>query len=107
MQQQISALSAPYCIAVIPLLLEVEFYFFINRILVVDAPESEQIRRVIARDNTSQLDVESIIDTQAHRQDRRAKANDVITNDGKLADLIPQVDKLHEMYTQLGIAAGD
>jgi dephospho-CoA kinase len=103
MQQQILALSTPYCIAVIPLLLEVEFYSFINRILVVDASETDQIQRVIARDHTSKADVETIISSQAHRQDRRAKAHDVIINDGKPADLIPQVDKLHAMYTQLGL----
>src|SRR5262245_30067916 len=31
MQHQIANMTTPYCIAVIPLLLEVEFYSFINR----------------------------------------------------------------------------
>jgi dephospho-CoA kinase len=43
MSRQIKNITAPYCIAVIPLLLEVEFYSFINRILVVDASEQKQI----------------------------------------------------------------
>lgn len=104
MEDQIQRMSAPYCIAVIPLLLEVEFYAFINRILVVDAPESAQVKRVIARDHTSQSQVEAIIMSQAQRDARRAKAHDVISNDGTLADLIPQVNALHEMYIKLGTA---
>ncbi|MCW5584393.1 MAG: dephospho-CoA kinase, partial [Gammaproteobacteria bacterium] len=67
MQQQIAKMTAPYCIAVIPLLLEVEFFSFINRILVVDAPESAQIRRVMLRDHMSQPDIEAILKTQAPR----------------------------------------
>jgi dephospho-CoA kinase len=102
MQQQIDQLKAPYCIAVIPLLLEVEFYSFINRILVVDASETQQIQRVMLRDQTSKKNVEAILNSQAHRNDRRAKAHDVIHNDGKIADLIPQVDKLHALYTKMG-----
>lgn len=102
MQKKLNEINAPYCIAVIPLLLEVEFYYFINRILVVDAPEAEQIRRVMQRDSATKSDVEAILDSQASRIDRRSKAHDIITNDGKLEDLNAQVDKLHETYTQLG-----
>lgn len=101
MKQQITKMTAPYCIAVIPLLLEVEFFSFINRILVVDTPESEQMRRVMLRDNISESEVEAILHSQASRQDRRAKAQDIIMNDGVLEDLLPQIDKLHEKYLSL------
>lgn len=102
MQKKLHGIEAPYCIAVIPLLLEVEFYYFINRILVVDASETEQIRRVMQRDNAAKSDVEAILESQASRIDRRSKAHDIIINDGKLEDLNAQVDKLHETYTRLG-----
>lgn len=102
MQEQIrNHYKAPYIIAVIPLLLEVEFYSFINRILVVDAPEAEQIDRVLERDKTNRDQVQAILKTQARREDRTSRAHDVIINDGKLADLIPQVDKLHAQYLQM------
>ena len=101
MEQQISRLSAPYCIAVIPLLLEVEFFSFINRILVVDTTEEEQVKRSMLRDKVSREEVEVILHSQAHREYRRAKAHDVITNDGSLTDLLPQVDRLHKMYLNL------
>ncbi len=100
MQQQIAKMHAPYCIAVIPLLLEVEFYSFINRILVIDTPEAEQVRRVMLRDNISQTEVEAILESQASRHDRRAKAQDIIINDGNPEDLIPQIDKLHQQYAK-------
>jgi len=105
MNIQINKLSSPYCIAVIPLLLEVEFYSFINRILVVDAPEQAQIQRVMIRDEAMQPDIEAILKTQASRQDRKAHAHDIITNDGVMDDLVPQVKKLHEKYSQMGSIA--
>lgn len=104
MRDQIKHLSAPYCIAVIPLLLEVEFFSFINRILVVDAPESAQIERAVSRDNATIDDIKAILNSQASRNDRKAKAHDVIINDGTLADLAPQVEKLHQQYLHLAAA---
>jgi dephospho-CoA kinase len=101
MEKEINELDAPYCIAVIPLLFEVEFYSLVNRILVVDAPEALQIERVIARDKISKSDVQAILRTQASREDRVARAHDVILNEGKLEDVIPQVEKLHKMYLQM------
>ncbi len=102
MKEQINQLSSAYCIAVIPLLLEVEFYSFINRILVIDAPEHQQIERVVARDKGSKTDIEAILKTQASRKDRKVRAHDLIINDGKIADLIPQVQELHEKYLSIG-----
>lgn len=101
MHNQIKNFSAPYCIAVIPLLLEVEFYSFINRILVVDTKESIQIERVQIRDQINPVEIQAIIDSQAKAQDRRAKAHDIIVNDGTIADLLPQVEKLHALYLEL------
>lgn len=98
MSRQIKTIHAPYCIAVIPLLLEVEFYSFINRILVVDTPEHIQLERVTQRDNSPVIQIEAILKAQAKRQDRLARAHDVIVNDGELTDLVPQVEKLHEKY---------
>jgi dephospho-CoA kinase len=102
MGRQIKSFTAPYCIAVIPLLLEVEFYTFINRILVVDAPEQKQIERVLSRDNSRKEQVKAILNAQANRHDRLARAHDIINNDGNIADLEIQVKNLNEKYTKLG-----
>lgn len=101
MREQLKHLNAPYCIAVIPLLLEVEFYSFINRILVIDAPENLQVERVMTRDQTSKTAVDAILQSQASRKDRRAKAHDIITNDKNLTHLLPQVEKLHQQYLEM------
>jgi len=101
MQAQLKQVTSPYCIAVIPLLLEVEFYSFINRILVIDAPPSEQVKRVMTRDNAAQSDVEAILKSQATREQRRAKAHDVINNDCNIEQLKQQVNRLHQEYLKL------
>jgi len=99
--ERLKQIHEPYCILVIPLLLEVEFYSFINRILVVDAPEQKQLERVAARDNSRKSEIEAILKTQASREARLARAHDVITNNGTLDDLVPQVEQLHEKYSQM------
>ncbi|MBV9576665.1 MAG: dephospho-CoA kinase [Gammaproteobacteria bacterium] len=101
MQQKINKLSSPYCIAMIPLLLEVEFYSFINRILVIDAPEQLQIERTALRDKAQKSQIEIILKAQAKREYRLAHAQDIIINDGKIEDLIPQVEKLHQEYLKM------
>lgn len=103
--QQLAVLSAannlsPYCIVVIPLLFETEPYPFIDRILVVDTPEHLQIARVGTRDQTLAASAKAIVDTQLARDERLKRADDVIVNDGTLADLVPQVDKLHLQYAK-------
>ena len=104
MEQQIKNMSEPYCIAVIPLLFEVEFYFFINRTLVVDAPEKIQIDRIMARDNISKPQIKAILKAQANREQRLARAQDIIINDKDPEDLVPQVKLLHKKYLSLGAA---
>lgn len=101
-EKQIKEISAPYCIVVIPLLFEVEPYHFIQRTLVVDSPENLQIKRVATRDNTPRSQVEAILRTQLPRSLRLSQANDVITNDGTLAHLEAQVERLHGIYLRRG-----
>src|SRR3990167_1592262 len=100
-EDELKKITAPYCIIVIPLLFEVKPYDFIDRILVVDTLEQNQIQRVMARDKTSASLVEKILHSQINRQQRLVGADDVIINDGKIADIIPQVDQLHQIYMNL------
>jgi len=99
MKKQIEALDAPYCIAMIPLLLETTPNPLIDRILVIDTSEELQILRTMARDNLSREDVEAILKTQMSRAQRLALADDVIVNDSTDEALISQVNKLHEFYS--------
>ncbi|OGT38868.1 MAG: dephospho-CoA kinase [Gammaproteobacteria bacterium RIFCSPHIGHO2_12_FULL_38_14] len=99
--KQIKKISAPYCIVVIPLLLEVEPYEFIDRVLVIDTLEHLQIKRVRERNQMKESQIQAIMDSQVTRDYRRSKAHDLINNDGVLSDLIPQVDLLHEQYLKI------
>ncbi|MBA3660906.1 MAG: dephospho-CoA kinase [Gammaproteobacteria bacterium] len=98
---QIKQLKTPYCIAVIPLLIEVNSYPFINRILVVDAPLALQKTRVQLRDHHHSAAVEAILNAQLSQSKRLEKADDVIYNRGELTELIPQVEKLDHFYREL------
>lgn len=101
MQELIHQLNVPYCIAIIPLLIEKGSYPFIHRILVVDSPLQLQINRVEERDLLARSIIESIINTQIKREERLARANDIIVNDSSLEHLQNQVKSLHKMYLQI------
>ena len=93
--------QSPYAILVNPLMRQRDPRA--DRILVVDVPEQVQIERAMARDGVAESQVRAIIASQFDRRSRRRLADDVISNDGSLADLHHAVDSLHGRY--LGLAA--
>jgi len=94
------AAPGPYLMYVVPLLAETGHWKF-DRILVVDCDENHQIQRVMQRDNLSEALIKSIIAQQATRQQRLAMASDVLTNEGTFELLIPEIDRLHKLYSDL------
>lgn len=103
-ERRLAALEAPYCLVVVPLLVETNFVDLIDRVLVVDADEALQIARTSARDAVPPESVERVMAAQASRAERLARADDVIRNDGTLSDLEHEVERLHARY--LAMAAG-
>jgi dephospho-CoA kinase len=99
----ITNITAPYCIVVIPLLLETEQQDLVDRILVVDAGEDRQIARVTLRNGLPRSEVAAIIAAQASRDARLAAADEVITNDGSLDELAGQVLSHHEKYLKTAL----
>jgi len=94
--------AAPYHIIVVPLLLETGAYgHLVNRVLVVDCPEALQIQRVMARGKLSEAEVRAILQAQCEREERLARANDVIVNDAGLENLQAQTVDLHKKYIAL------
>jgi len=94
--------GSPYVILAVPLLVESGTYRErCDRIVVVDCPESLQISRVMARNGLGEAEVRAIMATQASRAERLAVADDVIANDGDLANLEKQVGELHRKYLRL------
>ncbi len=101
LQDSLQALSGPYALLVAPLLLEGDLSKAVQRVLVVDVPEEVQIARVMSRDGSSREEAEAILRAQMSRQERLARADDVIVNDGDLDALEPQVERLHRQYLRL------
>lgn len=101
MSRSLSKLSAPYCIVVIPLLVESNQLEIANRILVIDTPEALQLSRVTQRDHQTTSEVSAIITSQATRDARLAIADDIILNDGDLKKLQQQVESHHQKYRSL------
>lgn len=103
--RQLDALSAPYCLIVIPLLFETGRQDSLDRILVVDSPVDRQISRTMQRDNISEEQARQIMATQVDRQTRLSQADDIISNAGDIRQLSSQVAQLHRQY--LALAQGD
>ena len=104
-KELIKATRAPYCIVVIPLLLETGQSDLVNRILVIDAPEQTLINRVAARDRLPADEIHAILGSQVNRDARLAAADDIIINTGTLDELAGKVQEQHETY--LALAAGN
>jgi len=93
--------NAPYCIAVIPLLLEKGWQTLLDRVLVVDAPQTLQLNRAKQRDKVTEQQINAIMATQVDRETRLAAADDIIDNTANLPALRTQVEKLHQQYLKL------
>lgn len=91
-------LAYPYLVYAVPLLIETTQQERFDRIVVVDVPEALQIQRLVVRDATSILQAQSILDAQATREERLAKATDVIDNSLSKEETREQVQKLHDLF---------
>jgi dephospho-CoA kinase len=106
MEQQAADAKGPYLVMAIPLLIESgRARERVDRVLVVDVDEARQLERVQARDGSSAEQARAILASQASRETRLAAADDVLENDGSVADLRQAVDDLHEKYLHLAKTA--
>lgn len=99
--RRLRRIDSPYCVVCVPLLFEAGWREVVDRALVVDAPPPLQIARTTARDGLTAAAVEAIMRAQAPREARLAQADDVITNDGDLAQLRARVAILHDQYSRV------
>ena len=102
---QISKCDYPYCIVVIPLLTEESaFAGFLQRVIAVTADRETKIERVKKRSGLSRVEVERIMDTQLSDQERSEFADDIIANNGTIAETRNEVERLHQLYLNLSQA---
>ncbi|MER2512849.1 MAG: dephospho-CoA kinase, partial [Nitrosomonas ureae] len=97
--RQVRKALSPYIIIAIPLLFETNDYDkIIQRSLVVDCAEEQQILRTMKRSKLPENQVKAIIATQIPRTSRLQKADDIIVNNLDIAYLKAQVAQLHKKY---------
>jgi len=98
----LGALDTPYAVAVIPLLAEnPQARVLVDRVLVLDCPESAQIARLMSRDGESAETARNMLAAQVGRQRRLAVGDDILTNSGGAAELYDSVQKLHGLYLDI------
>ena len=98
--RRIAAAQGRYVVHVVPLLVESgDYRGRVDRVLVVDCPEEQQVARVRER-GLSDREARSILAAQAPRAERLAAADDVIENGGTRDALRKQVAALHQKYLQ-------
>lgn len=91
-----------YILFVVPLLVESGLWKQkVSRVLAIDCSEETQIRRVMRRNKLTESQVRAIMATQAPREARLAAADDIIINDSDTAALVPQIQRLHDLYVAL------
>lgn len=103
--RQVEGWVDAYGVIVVPLLLErAGLRSLADRVLVVDCPEAEQVRRVVGRSGLSPTEVRAIMAAQVNREQRLAAADDVLHNSGTLDAIAPQVAALDRRYRELAAA---
>ncbi|MEM7220121.1 MAG: dephospho-CoA kinase [Pseudomonadota bacterium] len=95
---ELAKAESPYAILANPLLFETGQEQRCDRVLVVDVPVELQVKRTMERDGNSEEQVRAIIAAQIPRDDRLARADDVVENDKDLTHLDLEVYRLHAEY---------
>lgn len=99
--RQSDLVNGPYQIIVVPLLVNSPLRQNLDRTLVVDCSEDEQIRRLVQRDKETPAQARRILAAQSSREERLAIADDVIRNDVDLQALGKNVKDLDRKYRHL------
>ena len=100
LKRRIEDIDAPYCMIVIPLLLEAQMTDLVDYVVVIDCPKQTQIERIVIRDGLSVDEATKIVSVQATREQRLEVSNKVIDNSLDINHLKKQVHELHKEWTE-------
>lgn len=104
--QNQNTLHPDYQILVVPLLFENNRYqSLINKVLVIDCDENLQIRRTMSRSQLTEHEVTALMHAQTTRAIRLKLADEVIENNGSVAELIEKVNKMHKKFIKTCIVS--
>ena len=98
---KLAELESPYALVAVPLLVETSFGELVDRILVIDAPESAQLERLMRRDAIPKPEALEMIRAQVDRATRLKAAHDIIDNSGTIEATRRQVELAHRRYLDL------
>ena len=101
LERQVNESVSPYCLLVIPLILETGHRDFVDRLLVVDCLPETQRRRLQVRDGLDETAMDRILSAQFSREQRLSAADDVIVNEGPIQSLRRLIERLHRDYLAL------
>lgn len=101
LRQQLAAATSRYAVLASPLLWESGQVNLVQRTLLIDVAEATQMQRASSRDGVSPAQIEAIMKAQWSRAQRLARADDIISNEGSLAELHARLDALHAHYLEL------
>jgi len=104
LEQQLKVAQSEYAILSSPLLLETNQHQLVQRILVIDVPETLQLERASSRDQNSREQIKAIMAAQMDRKVRCEHADDIILNDSGTDQLKAKVLSLHYRYLELAKA---
>jgi dephospho-CoA kinase len=97
-KKQVDSCITPYCLIEIPLLIDKKNYPYINRILLVTAPQKTQIHRIMQRDQCTSEEALAILAAQPNSDLRVIEADDVLINNLELDKSKSIVSNFHQMY---------
>jgi dephospho-CoA kinase len=98
---KLAELESAYALVAVPLLVETSFDELVDRILVVDCPESLQLERLMRRDAIPKAEALAMVKAQVDRATRLKAAHDVVDNSGSADATRRQVEILHRRYLDL------
>ncbi len=101
MRDWCAAQQTPYCVLSIAILIEAGMHEFVDRVLVVDAPEDVQLRRLQSRDHITAELANAMLAAQATRAQRLSAADDVLANVGTPTETMASVTQLHAFYIDI------
>ena len=99
--ESFEAAGHPYCLVVIPLLVETAQQHRYDHVVVVDVDAEVQLQRLLQRDGSSEAEAKRILQSQASREERLAVADSVIHNNRSVEELKDEVRATHEKLLDL------
>jgi len=90
--------TSPYVILESPLLFETDQQQLVDGLLLIDVPVELQRQRASLRDKRSAEEIQSIIDTQMGREQRRQRADWIFDNSQDIDSIVPRVRELHQQF---------